>query len=157
MSACYEDFLASKAKVRPPAGLTRIPSLPGRLFDWQARCVEWALRQGQAALFEDCGMGKTGQQLAWADAVVRERNVNALVLTPLAVELDAAAARGWTAAPILGGRETSGKSAPLLNPADTRQQVGQVTVATPEQVGDILQADIKRWADVIARAKIEKK
>ena len=29
--------------------------------------------------------------------------------------------------------------------------------STPEQVGDILQADIKRWADVIARAKIEKK
>jgi len=29
--------------------------------------------------------------------------------------------------------------------------------STPEQVGEILQADIKRWADVIARAKIEKK
>lgn len=86
MSACYQDFVASKVKVRPPAGLTsRLPALPGRLFDWQARCVEWALRQGQAALFEDCGLGKTCQQLAWADAVVRERNVNALVLTPLAV------------------------------------------------------------------------
>jgi tripartite-type tricarboxylate transporter receptor subunit TctC len=29
--------------------------------------------------------------------------------------------------------------------------------STPEQVGDILMADIKRWADVIQRAKIEKK
>src|SRR6185436_13960745 len=58
------------------------------------------------------------------------------VLTPLAAELDAAAARAWNAAPILGGRELTGKSTPLLNPADTRRQVGQVTSATAEQVSD---------------------
>ena len=58
------------------------------------------------------------------------------VLVPLAAELDAAASRGWSASPIIGGREVAGKSAALLNPADTRQQVGQVTSATPEQVSD---------------------
>ena len=29
--------------------------------------------------------------------------------------------------------------------------------SSPEQVGEILQADIRRWSEVIARAKIEKK
>jgi RHH-type proline utilization regulon transcriptional repressor/proline dehydrogenase/delta 1-pyrroline-5-carboxylate dehydrogenase len=58
------------------------------------------------------------------------------VLTPLAAELDAAASRGWSAAPIVGGREIAGTGAPMLDPADTRRQVGQVTVASADQVSD---------------------
>lgn len=58
------------------------------------------------------------------------------VLTPLAAELDAAAARAWSAAPIVGGRELAGTAVPLLDPADTRRQVGQVVTATPEQVSE---------------------
>jgi RHH-type proline utilization regulon transcriptional repressor/proline dehydrogenase/delta 1-pyrroline-5-carboxylate dehydrogenase len=58
------------------------------------------------------------------------------VLTPLAAALDAAAARPASAAPIVGERELAGKAQPIVNPTDTRQTVGQVINATPEQVSD---------------------
>jgi RHH-type proline utilization regulon transcriptional repressor/proline dehydrogenase/delta 1-pyrroline-5-carboxylate dehydrogenase len=58
------------------------------------------------------------------------------VLTPLAAALDAAAARPASAAPIVGARELTGKTQPIVNPADTRQTVGQVVNATAEQVTD---------------------
>jgi len=57
------------------------------------------------------------------------------VLTPLASALDAAA-RSGSAAPIVGGRELTGKAQPIINPADTRQTVGQVINATADQVSD---------------------
>jgi tripartite-type tricarboxylate transporter receptor subunit TctC len=49
----------------------------------------------------------------------------------------------------------------ILSMPDVKARLSELSLyaqgSTPEQVGDILQADIKRWADVIARAKIEKK
>ncbi len=49
----------------------------------------------------------------------------------------------------------------ILAMADVKAKLSELSLyaqgSTPEQVGDILQADIRRWADVIARAKIEKK
>jgi hypothetical protein len=59
--------------------------MPDFLFDFQRSLVEWSLRKGRAALFEDCGLGKTPQQLVWAENVVRKTNRPVLVLTPLAV------------------------------------------------------------------------
>ena len=47
--------------------------------------IEWACRKGRAALFEDCGLGKTLQYLAWAENVVRHTNGRVLIMTPLAV------------------------------------------------------------------------
>lgn len=41
--------------------------------------------KGKAALFEDCGLGKTAQQLAWADCVSRHTKKPVLILTPLSV------------------------------------------------------------------------
>jgi hypothetical protein len=55
------------------------------LYDFQADLVRWALRRGRAALFCDCGLGKTPMQLEWADNIVRQTNRPVLVLTPLAV------------------------------------------------------------------------
>ena len=40
--------------------------MPPQLFDWQQAIVRWALRKGRAAIFADCGLGKTFMQLAWA-------------------------------------------------------------------------------------------
>ena len=59
--------------------------MPDFLFDFQAALVEWALRKGRAAIFADCGLGKTPMQLVWADNVVRKTNGAVLILTPLAV------------------------------------------------------------------------
>jgi hypothetical protein len=59
--------------------------MPDSLFDFQSALVEWALRKGRAAIFADCGLGKTLMQLAWAENVLRFRNRSVLILTPLAV------------------------------------------------------------------------
>jgi hypothetical protein len=47
--------------------------------------VRWALGKGKAALFEGCGLGKTPQQLSWAEEVSKHTQGNVLILTPLAV------------------------------------------------------------------------
>lgn len=81
----YEDFLAHKAQVDPPTGLSDLPDLPDALFDFQADIVRWALRRGRSALFAGTGLGKTLMALSWADAIVRATGHNVLILTPLAV------------------------------------------------------------------------
>ncbi len=58
---------------------------PAGLFDFQSAMVDYAVRKGRAALFEDCGLGKTVQFLTWAQNVVEHTNRPVLVLTPLAV------------------------------------------------------------------------
>lgn len=80
----YADFLRSKAQIGTFDGFSP-RELPSFLFDFQAHMVEWALRKGRAAIFADCGLGKTPMQLAWADQIVRRENGRVLILTPLAV------------------------------------------------------------------------
>jgi len=59
--------------------------MPTQLFDFQQAMVDYAVRKGRAALFEDCGLGKTVQFLTWAQNVIEHTNRPVLVLTPLAV------------------------------------------------------------------------
>lgn len=81
----YAAFLASK-KPRPIAtGLTDVPRLHPDLFDFQAACVDFCLRQGRAGLYLDTGLGKTRCQLDFLDKALRTGNGRALLLTPLAV------------------------------------------------------------------------
>lgn len=56
-------------------------------FEWQKDITKWALRKGKACLFEDCGLGKTIQQLSWADAVSKHCNKPVLIISPLAVAI----------------------------------------------------------------------
>ncbi|HAM40010.1 MAG TPA: helicase [Candidatus Omnitrophica bacterium] len=84
MSEGYTAFLARKSQLDGGSGFTPL-WLPGFLFDFQAALVDWALCQGRAAIFADCGLGKTPMQLVWAQNVVRKTNRKVLVLTPLAV------------------------------------------------------------------------
>lgn len=77
----YHDFLQRKKRVYSGAGIASMPPLPARLYDWQAALVRWALRKGRAALFADCGLGKTFMQIAWADAL----SCRVLILAPLCV------------------------------------------------------------------------
>ena len=80
----YAEYLASK---RQHAGMDGFEPMfmPAGLFDFQRALVEWAVRKGRAAIFADCGLGKTVMQLAWAQNVVQHTNRPVLVLTPLAV------------------------------------------------------------------------
>lgn len=80
----YEAWVEDKAQGETGGGFAPA-SLPPWLFDFQRELVEWSLRKGRAAIFADCGMGKTPMQLAWADAVARETGRPVLILTPLAV------------------------------------------------------------------------
>jgi superfamily II DNA or RNA helicase len=85
-SACndYEQFLKTKLQVTPNKGFNP-DSLNSYLFDFQKDIVRWALKKGKAALFEDTGLGKTIQQLAWAEAVCKHTDGDVLILAPLAV------------------------------------------------------------------------
>lgn len=80
----YAEFVASKLQLESQGGFEPL-WMPEFLFDFQRDLVAWALRKGRSALFEDCGLGKTPQQLVWAENVVRRANRPVLVLTPLAV------------------------------------------------------------------------
>jgi len=84
MSKAYDDFIKSKLKTSLPSGFEP-EEIKAPLFDWQQHVVGWAVRRGRAALFEDCGLGKTLQQLEWARQVAAKTHGNVLVLTPLAV------------------------------------------------------------------------
>ena len=80
----YRRFIASKSQIDGRHGFS--PSfMPSSMFGFQSALVQWSCEMGRAALFEECGMGKTLQQLVWAENVVRHTNRPVLVLTPLAV------------------------------------------------------------------------
>lgn len=84
MSDAYRQFLEEKIHEGADQGFE--PTfLPPQLIDFQRSMVEYAVRKGRAALFEDCGLGKTLQFLAWAQNVVEHTNRPVLILTPLAV------------------------------------------------------------------------
>jgi hypothetical protein len=65
----YHDFLTSKAITDIPTGTSVDGDLNPHLFPFQRDVVRWALRRGRAAIFADCGMGKTLMQLTWAQHV----------------------------------------------------------------------------------------
>jgi hypothetical protein len=80
----YADFIEAKAHSGNAYGFDP-GELPSFLFDFQSDLVEWALRKGRAAIFSDCGTGKTIMELVWADQVARHTGKPVLILTPLAV------------------------------------------------------------------------
>jgi hypothetical protein len=55
------------------------------LFDFQKDIVRWALKKGRAAVFADCGLGKTPMQLEWANQIYKHEGGKILILAPLAV------------------------------------------------------------------------
>lgn len=69
----------------PSGFMIDLSSLNPILFDWQKILVRWALYKGKAALFEDCGLGKTVQQLEWALHVCNYTGRNVMIYAPLAV------------------------------------------------------------------------
>lgn len=80
----YADFLAKKTQIGGNSGFDPV-WVPDFLFGFQKELVEWAVLKGRAAIFADCGLGKTPMQLVWAENVVRKTNGRVLILTPLAV------------------------------------------------------------------------
>lgn len=82
----YYEFLKTKdIKVIDCGFEIDADSLSSKAYEWQKDIVKWALKKGRAALFEDCGLGKTLQELMIAKAVAEKENKPSLILTPLAV------------------------------------------------------------------------
>lgn len=82
----YATFLASKRAEVQPSGFEVAPeSINPKLFPFQRDIVRWALQLGKAAVFAECGMGKTAMQLEWAHHVAQHTGGRVLILAPLAV------------------------------------------------------------------------
>jgi hypothetical protein len=80
----YSDFLQAKSQGGADSGFEPL-WMPDFLFDFQRSMVDWAVRKGRAAIFADCGLGKTPMGLVWASNVARKTSKPVLYLTPLAV------------------------------------------------------------------------
>ena len=61
-NSSYHDFLKTKEIKSISAGFEPDEDNP-KLFKWQSDIVRWALLKGRAAIFADCGLGKTPMQL----------------------------------------------------------------------------------------------
>lgn len=82
----YEKFLEKKKQTRVQSGFdVDDKALNPMLFPFQRYCVKRALKAGKFALFEDCGLGKTIQQLEWGKRVAEHIDKPILILAPLAV------------------------------------------------------------------------
>jgi hypothetical protein len=80
----YDSFIAAKSRRVANVGFNPSP-ITAPLFPFQRHVVEWAIRKGRAAMFEECGLGKTLQQLEWASQVATHTDGSVIILTPLAV------------------------------------------------------------------------
>lgn len=80
--ADYCSFLDGKRRTVRDTGVD-VPDhcLSKSLFPFQRDLTRWALRKGRAAIFADCGLGKTFMQLEWAAHIPGR----VLILAPLAV------------------------------------------------------------------------
>lgn len=82
----YAKFLEDKKRIDRPIGILDGYTLNPMLFPFQQDCVRFALRRGRAGLFEDCGLGKSFQQLEWARVISEHKDGGrVLILAPLAV------------------------------------------------------------------------
>ena len=82
----YRRFLETKKLRLEDSGFDVADSdLSPGLFPFQKYCVKKALKRGKYALFEDCGLGKTYQQLEWAQKVADYEKMPVLIVAPLAV------------------------------------------------------------------------
>ncbi len=80
----YHAYLDARLHSGADSGFEPV-FMPAQAMDYQQAMIEWSVRKGRAAIFEDCGMGKTLQALAWAQNVVIHTGRPVLILTPLAV------------------------------------------------------------------------
>lgn len=80
----YDELINAKLRTVKSCGFEPM-EIHAPLFEWQKIVVRWAIKQGRAALFEECGLGKTLQQIEWARQVSIHTSGPVLILCPLAV------------------------------------------------------------------------
>lgn len=80
----YSSFIDKKRQANLYEGVDPV-WMPDFLYGFQTDLTSWAIRKGRAAIFADCGLGKTPMQLVWAENIHRATGKPVLILTPLAV------------------------------------------------------------------------
>lgn len=80
----YLEFLENRRHFGENSGFDPL-YIPDMAFDFQKSLIDWSVKKGRAAIFADCGLGKSLMELTFAENVVRKTNGNVLLLTPLAV------------------------------------------------------------------------
>lgn len=82
----YSKFLEGKRLVVEPSGFhVENDSLNPLLWDYQKDITRFAVRAGKFLLLQDCGLGKTPEQLEWAYHVSNYTNKPVLIIAPLGV------------------------------------------------------------------------
>ena len=82
----YEKFIKTKIKTTTKSGFeVAAGDLHTSLFPFQRDIVAWALQQGKAAIFADCGLGKTAMEIEFAHHCAVFTGKPSLMVAPLAV------------------------------------------------------------------------
>lgn len=84
--SAYAAFIRSKSQLDGRFGFTPTFHHP-QAFEFQNFMVDFAIQQGRSALFEDCGLGKSLQELIWAQNVVEHTNKPVMLTSPLMVSM----------------------------------------------------------------------
>lgn len=84
VSGSYHEFIARKLRIDSPSGFEPGDINPA-LFDWQADIVRYACMRGRFGGYENCGLGKSIQQLESARLINEHTNRPVLIFAPLAV------------------------------------------------------------------------
>ena len=82
----YSEFLQNKeVKIKNSGFTIDRGEINKNLFEYQKDIVQWAIKKGKAAIFSDCGTGKTLMQLEYAQKIYEHEHRNVLIIAPLNV------------------------------------------------------------------------
>lgn len=86
MADNYQQFLESKQLTNKAVGFEiSNEDINPVAFDFQKAIIRWAVKLGRAAVFSDCGTGKSLVLLEWANLVCKHTGQDVLILSPLSV------------------------------------------------------------------------
>ncbi len=82
----YQSFIQSKRRSVQSYGFeVDERDVNQRLFDWQRRVVAWSANRGRAAIFAECGLGKSGMQLEFSRLVHEHTQKPVVIHCPVGV------------------------------------------------------------------------
>lgn len=82
----YLDFIKSKQIRADDAGFDiQLSDINKNAFEWQKLLIKWSIMKGKCANFQECGLGKTIQQLCFAEETRKYTGKPSIILAPLAV------------------------------------------------------------------------
>lgn len=82
----YDEYVRNKKLEQPASGFVVDESaINPMLFDYQRVITRWALHRGKAAIFADCGTGKSLIEWEFAHHVALRTDMPVLILAPLSV------------------------------------------------------------------------